>query len=175
MPIDTMQKSRDITKGDVLIFQGFDQKYKAILCTTTMKIGSPFLFEFAALTIDMEMKPDLDDIRSAHFFGKGNRYDDFFEYAEAEKRKMWKLHPEIHPYCLGSYGLLISRKDLMKARDHFDLIGNLNIVDHLDKHSGSGMNASDLDFLRDFFTDKYKTILPDRGLIAFRVEAIVRE
>jgi hypothetical protein len=170
-----MRQIKDINKGDVFAFQGLDERYKAILCTSTLKVRRPFLFEFTALTIDTLIKPSLEDIVATDFYGKGNRYDEYFEYSEAEKLKMWRVHPEIKPYCLGSYGLGISRRDFMKARDHFHFLGNLNVVDHLDKHSGSGMNASDWDFLKEFFTDKFKTVFQERGLNTYRVAAIIRD
>lgn len=117
----------------------------------------------------------MENIKSTNFYGKGNRYDEYFQNSETEKSKMWRVHPEIHPYCLGSYELLISRKDFMKDRYKFHFVGNLNIVDHLDKHSGSGMNASDWNFLSEFFTNKFRTVFSERGLNIFKVAAIIRD
>jgi hypothetical protein len=62
----------------------------------------------------------------------------------------------------------------MKFRDNFEFVGNVTIVDHLDKNGSGGMNASDWNLLRDFFNEKFKTVLPDRGQAAFKVKAVLK-
>ncbi|SFN99762.1 hypothetical protein SAMN05421741_11636 [Paenimyroides ummariense] len=47
------------------------------------------------------------------------------------------------------------------------LLRNLKIVDNLDK-----MNGSDLNLIKEFFSDKIHSILPDRGQKSFKLKAI---
>ncbi len=161
-------------KGDVLSFIGLDRRYKAILCTSTYVEKSPYYFTFAALTFDNAERPNIESIKKEEFYGVGNIKDGYFQYSEEERQKIWTVHPEIRPYSLGSYGLLIWRKDFVKFRDKVERIGNLDIVDNLDKNGRGSMNAGDWDFLRDFFTDKYKRILSERGQTTFKLSSIVR-
>jgi hypothetical protein len=168
-----MELIKDVNQGDVLTFKANDGKYKGILCTSTYKQRSPFCFEFAALTYDSFERPQLEDIRAVYFYGKGNIKDDYFKYSDVQREKIWEVHPEIKPYSLGSYGLLIARKDFMKFRNKMEYVGNLRIVDHLDKNGRGGMNASNWDLLADFFVDQYKSVLEERGQNTFKVEAIV--
>ena len=169
-----MQKIRDVNQGDILTFKAADGRYKALLCTSTYKEKSPRNFTFAALAYDSVEKPTLESICETDFFGIGNRKSDYFKYADNELDRMWTLHPEVKPYYLGSYGLIIWRKDFMKFRDNFEFIGNVKIADNLDKNGSSGMNASDWNFLQAFFNEKFKTILPERGQAVFKVKAILR-
>lgn len=170
-----MTAIKEIHKGDILTFKSLDNKYKAILCTSCYREKSPYSFTFAALTVDSEEKPKLDNILETNFYGVGNIKDDHFKYSETERTKFWAMHPEIKPYSLGSYGLIIWRKDFIKFRDKVELIDNINIVDNLDKNGRGGMNASDWNFLTDFFTDKYTRILEERGQRTFKVKSIVRD
>jgi hypothetical protein len=168
-----MHKIKDVNKGDILTFKAADNRYKVLLCTSTYKEKSPQNYTFAALTYDSIEKPTMESLRDSEFYGVGNRKDDYFKYTEVELEKMWRVHPDTKPYYVGSYGLIIWRKDFMKFRDNLELIGNLNIIDNLDKNGNGGMNASDWNFLREFFSERYKTALPDRGQKPFKVEAIV--
>ena len=88
---------------------------------------------------------------------------------------MWTIHPNIQPYFLGSYTLTIWRKDFMKFRDNMEYIGRLNIIDNLDKNGNGSVNASNLDFLKDFFNEKHKSLLKERGQELFRIIAIIRD
>jgi hypothetical protein len=167
-----MQKIKDIHQGDILTFKAADGNYKALLCTSTYKDESPQNFTFAALTYDSAEKPTIAGIYESGFFGTGNKKDEYYKYPDGELQNMWALHPEVKPYYLGSYGLVIWRKDFMKFRDNFEFIGNIKIVDHLDKNGNGSMNASDWNFLQDFFNQKFRTVLPDRGQTAYKVKAI---
>jgi hypothetical protein len=170
-----MTPIKELNKGDVLTFKGLDNLYKAILCTSCYKEKNPHNFIFAALTFDDEYKPSLDDIYKTDFYGIGNIKDDYFQYSPYERERIWKTHPEIKPYSLGSYGLIIWSKDFMKFRDKVELVGNIDIVDNLDKNGSGSLNASDWGFLTDFFTDKYKTILEERGQKTFKLQSIIRD
>jgi len=171
-----MTTIKEINKGDVFTFKGSDNRYKAILCTSCYTDKSPNNFIFAALTSDSEVRPKLDNILETSFYGVGNIKDDYFKYSEAERAKIWRIHPEIKPYSLGSCGLIIWRKDFMKFRDKMELIGNLDIVDNLDKNGSNGVNASDWNVLNELFTDSYKRILEEeRGQKTFKVKSIVRD
>ncbi len=171
-----MTAIKEVNKGDVLVFKTADNRYKAILCTCIYKEKSPHNFTFAALSIDNHEKPSIDDIRSANFYGIGNIKDTYSQYSTSEREKIWATHPEIKPYSLGSYSLIIWRKDFMKFSENIERIGNLNIVDNLDKNGKSGINASDWNVLVDFFTDNnHKKKLEERDQKPFKIQAIIRE
>lgn len=167
---------KEINQGDVLTFLGVDDRYKAILCTSAYKIKSPQIYHFAALTVDKLERPSIEDIRSSEFFGVGNSRDEHFAYSNKELQKIWTIHPEIKPSFLGSYALIVWRKDFMKIRANFEILGNLNIVSNLDKNGNGGLNASNWNVLRDFFTNSYRNKLEERGQNkTFKVEAIIRD
>ena len=169
-----MGKIKDINQGDVLTFIADDGKHKAIICTSVYKEKSPQNFTFAATTVDQEGLPSINDVTENGFYGIGNRIADYFKYSEEEINNMWNQHPEIEPYHLDSYGLVIWRKDFMKFRDNFNLIGNLKLVDNLDKNGNGSMNSSDWMFLKDFFNQKFKNVLLERGQKQFKVKAIIK-
>ncbi len=171
-----MNRISDIKKGDIITFKTTnDNKYKVLLCTSVFKDKSPQNFTFAALTYDSKEKPTTEKILESEFFGIGNTTNDHFKYSDQELQKMWTLHPEIKPYFLGSYGLVIWRKDFMTFRNNFELIDNFNIVEKKKKNGNGSMNSSDWNFIQDFFHEKYKTILIDRGQKTFKVKSIVRD
>ncbi|WP_215226684.1 hypothetical protein [Echinicola shivajiensis] len=170
-----MSKIKNINQGDVLTFIANDGKYKAIICTSVYKEKSPQNFTFATTTVDQADLPSIDEVIKHDFYGIGNIKAGFFKYSELEINNMWNQHPEIEPYHLGSYGLIIWRKDFMKFRDNFSLIGNLNIVDNLDKNGNGSMNLSDWTFLKDFFDQKFKGILLERGQNPFKMKAIIKK
>jgi hypothetical protein len=155
MPDDAMKNISDINQGDLLIFKAADEKYKALLCISTYKDRSPYHFQFAALTYDNVEKPTVENILENEFWGIGNRKNDYYRYSDTELNKIWTFHPEIKPCSLGAYGLTIWRKDFMKFRDNFEVIGNLKIIDNLDKTGNGGMNASAWNTINDFFINKY--------------------
>lgn len=169
-----MSKIKDISQGDVLTFIADDGKYKAIICTSVYKEKSPQNFTFAATTVDQTNSPTINEVINHDFYGIGNIKADYFKYSEEEVNNMWNQHPEIEPYHLGTYGLIIWRKDFMKFRDSFSLIGNLNLVDNLDKNGNGSMNSSDWTFLKDFFNQKFKSVLVERGQKQFNVKAIIK-
>lgn len=169
-----MSKIKDINQGDVLTFSADDGKYKALICTSVSKEKRPQYFTFTATTVDQERLPSINDVTENDFYGVGNIKADFFKYSEEEINNMWNQHPEIEPYHLGSYGLVIWQKDFMKFRDNFSLIGNLKLVDNLDKNGNGNMNSSDWVFLKDFFNQKFKNVLVERGQKQFKVKAIIK-
>lgn len=168
-----MQKIKDINQGDLLTFKTTDNKFKVLLCTSTYKVKSPQNFTFAALTYDSFDKPTIVDILDSEFLGIGNTKNDYFKYSDKELNKMWTIHPETKPYFLGSYGLIIWRKDFMKFRDNFEVLGNLKIVDNLDKNGNGSMNASGWSFLNQFFSNTYIATLINRGQKPFKLESIL--
>lgn len=170
-----MKKISDINQGDLLAFKANDGKYKVLLCTSTYKEKSPQNFTFAALTYDEIEKPTVEKILNSDFWGIGNTKNDYFKYSDSELNQMWNIHPETKPYLLGSYGLIIWRKDFMKFRENIEVIGNLKIADNLDKNGNGGMNASDWNYIKDFFTDKINSLLPDRGQKKFKLKAIIKD
>jgi hypothetical protein len=170
-----MSQIKDINQGDLLTFRATDNKYKVLICTGTYKVRSPHHFSFAALDYDSVEKPTIDKILESKFFGKGNGTGNYFKYSETQLEKMWENHPEIKPYCLGSYGLIVRRKDFMSFRNNFELIDTLKIVSNLDKNGDGGMNASSWSFLSEFFNENYKTVLLARGQKIFRLKSIIME
>ena len=170
-----MQKIKDVSKGDVLAFKASDNKYKLVICTSYYKDRSPFRFNVAALNYSSDKMPVLDDVLDCEFYGIGNRINEYFKYSQKELDKMWTIHPEIKPYSLGTYGLLIYRKDFIKFRDNFELICNLDIVDNLHINGNGGMNASALHVLDDLFVNKLPILENVRGQRRFRVQAIIRD
>jgi hypothetical protein len=169
-----MQKIKEIRQGDLLAFIAGDNRYKALLCTSTYIEKSPQYYTFAALAYDNTEKPTEDGLRESEFFGADNTKNDHFNYSDQELDNMWAIYPTIKPNILGSYGFTIWRKDFMKFRDHFEYIGNLSIVNNLDKNGKGSMNASDWSFLKEFFCERYKTVLPDKGQQKFLVKSILR-
>jgi hypothetical protein len=169
-----LSKIKDIRQGDVLTFIADDGKYKAIICTSVYKEKSPQNFTFAATTVEQANSPSIHEVINHDFYGIGNIKADYFKYSEEEINNMWNQHHEIAPYHLGTYGLIIWRKDFMKFRDSFSLIGNLNLVDNLDKNGNGSMNSSDWTFLKDFFNQKFKNVLVERGQKQFKMKAIIK-
>jgi hypothetical protein len=169
-----LEKIKNINKGDILTFKADDGKYKVIICTSVYMEKSPYHFTFAATTIDQVDLPSIDDVIEHDFYGIGNIKANFFIYSKEEIENMWSEHPEIEPYHLGSYGLIIWRKDFRKFKDNFNLIGNFNIVDNLDKNGNGSMNSSGWTFIKDFFNQKYKSVLPERSQRQFKIKAIIK-
>jgi len=169
-----MQISKDIQTGDLLTFQGKDKNYKALLCTSTYRFKSPFYFTFAVLTYDQLQKPSKNDLLECNFFGTTNTKDGYFKYSEKELEKMWFHHPEIKPYCLGSYGLLVWRKDFLEFHDNFERIDTINIITNLDKNGNGSINGSSWEFLTDFFNEKYRPFLYNRGQKPFSIKSILQ-
>lgn len=170
-----MQKIIDINQGDLLTFKAADNKYKVLLCTSTYKDKSPKYFIFALLTYNSLDKPTITNIVDCDFWGIGNRKDNHYKYSEIELNKMWSIHPETKSYFLGSYGLVIWRKDFMRFRDNFEIIGNLRIVDNLDKNGNGSINVSDWTFLNQFFSDNHISVLRNRGQKPYKLKSIFIE
>ncbi|MGC6431503.1 MAG: hypothetical protein ACON5F_10720 [Jejuia sp.] len=167
-----MQKIKDISIGDFLTFKASDGLYRVLFCLNVYKERSPHHFDFAATAIRQESKPSIQDIRSSDFFGKGNRKD--FRFDEEELIKMWEIHPEIKPYYLGTYGLLITRKAFMSFRERFELVCNLPILETLEQNGSGGLNASDMDLIDDLFVNRLDSFMESQGQTRFKTEAILR-
>ncbi|HRE56689.1 MAG TPA: hypothetical protein PLW09_02625 [Candidatus Kapabacteria bacterium] len=169
-----MQKIKDIQRGDVLSYKANDDKYKVLLCIRVDKERSPHCYWFAALTYDAAERPSIEDVCESNFYGTGNSRSESYAYSADELENMWSWHPEIKPYFLGAYSYLIWRKDFMSFRDKIELLGNLSIVEHLEKHSGRVTNASSWTFLSDDRIDRYKTNPFGQEQKTFKVKAILR-
>lgn len=168
-----MRKITKINQGDLLAFIADDNKFKVLLCTSIYKDSSPHNFTFAVLTYDSPNKPTIEDILNSDFLGIGSTKNDYYKYSKMELNKMWSIHPEIKPFFLGSYGFVIWRKDFMKFRDNFEIIGNLKIVNNLDKNCNGSMNASAWEFLRDFFSGDYISVLIKWGQKPFKLKSVL--
>lgn len=172
---EPMNHIREINKGDVLTFRASDNKFKLMLCTSVYKERSPFNYTFAALTYTSETTPTFENIINSEFYGIGHCSKQYCTYTNAEINKIWTIHPEIKPFFLGSYGLIIWRKDFLKFRNNFKLICNLNIVDNLDKNGSGATNSSTLAVLDAFFVTKLSILENERGQQRFKIKAILKE
>ncbi|WP_286896771.1 hypothetical protein [Sphingobacterium sp. UBA6317] len=63
----------------------------------------------------------------------------------------------------------------MKFRDNFEIIGTLNVIDHLDKNGNGSMNISNWELIKDFFANRINSVMPDRGQKTFKVGAIIKD
>jgi hypothetical protein len=167
------QKIKDINQGDCLTFKTSDNRYKVIFCIGANKEKSTQSFSFAATTFDKDFKPTVNDLSDTDFWGKGNRRD--FKYSERELERMWAYHPSNKPYFLGTYGILILRKEFMKWRENFELIGNLSIVDNLEQNGSGSFYPGDLDNLDKFFTEDLENVMDQSGQSKFKLKAIVKD
>ncbi|MFD0752289.1 hypothetical protein ACFQZS_19195 [Mucilaginibacter calamicampi] len=107
-----MIKIDAITSGDVITYLAADGKYKAFICTSIHNELSSAHYIFALTTYDDNVKPRLENITSSGFYGVINMRNEYFPYSESEVDVMWKMHPEIKPNILGSYGFIIWKKIL---------------------------------------------------------------
>ncbi len=167
-----MNKINDIEIGDFFSFKTSDGTYRVLFCTSFQKSRSPYFYNFTATTIKSNKKPTINDIRESYFYGKGNRST--LEFNNNELNKMWRLHPEIKPYYLGTYELLITRKDFMTFNDKFELIFNIPILEKLNMNGSGSMNASDLSFLDNFFVNRIETFMEDQNQKKYLIEAIIK-
>ena len=167
-----MNKIKDINIGDFLSFEASDGFYRVLFCSSVQKSRSPYFFNFSVTTINSESKPTIKDIRDSQYYGKGNRNGHKFEKNELEK--MWEFHPEIKPNYLGTYELLITRKDFMSFRDKFELITSLPILENLNQNGSGGMNASDLNVLDDLFVNRIESFMKNQNQEKYLTEAILK-
>ncbi|WP_299436860.1 hypothetical protein [uncultured Aquimarina sp.] len=167
-----MNKLKDINFGDFLSFKASDGFYRVLFCSSVQKSRSPYYFNFSATTIKAKEKPTINDIRNSKYYGKGNRNGYKFENNELEK--IWDLHPEIKPNYLGTYELLITRKNFMSFRDKFELISNLPILKNLNKNGNGGMNASELNILDNFFVNRIEKFMTEQNQEEYLTEAILK-
>jgi len=127
-----------------------------------------------ALNVESIEKLTISSILENDFFGIGNRVSSYFKYSEQELNKMWAIHPEIKPYSLGTYSHIKWQKDFMKFIENFEFIGSLEIVDNLDKNGDGFINVSSWEFLKNYFNEKFKTLLDQNGQKRYKVQAIVK-
>lgn len=167
-----MNQIKDINLGDFLSFKASDGFYRVLFCSSIQKSKSPYHFNFSVTTIKSKIKPNIKDIRSSHYYGKGNRNS--FKFDESALKKMWELHPEIKPYYLGTYELLITRKSFISFRDKFELIDNLPILENLMQNGSGGMNASDLDVLDNFLVNRVQDFMKEQSQKKYSTEAILK-
>lgn len=171
-----MEKIKNINQGDLLTFIASDGNYKVILCTNTYIEKSPHNFTFCALDYNLAEKPTIEIIKEISFFGVGNATkNNFYKHSDNELEKMWNFHPEIKPHLLGFYNFIIWKKDFIKFRDHFEFIGNLKIVNNIEKNGNGGLNASSWDYLRDFFNENFDKIMSERGQLTFKLKSIIKD
>jgi hypothetical protein len=167
-----MNKIKDINIGDFLSFESSDGFYSVLFCSSVQKSRSPYFFNFSVTTIKSKSKPTIKDIRDSHYYGKGNRNG--YKFKENELEKIWELHPEIKPNYLGTYELLITRKDFMSFRDKFELISSLPVLENLNQNGSGGMNASDLDVLDELFVKRIESFMKNQNQEKYLTEAILK-
>ncbi|SCW80341.1 hypothetical protein [Mucilaginibacter sp. NFR10] len=162
-----------MNQGDVFTFLAADNRYKVIICTSIYKARSPHYCIFAALTYDNEEIPVIEDAINSGFWGKAVYKGGNFKYPDSQIQCMWQYHPEIKPYYLGSYGLLIWRKDFLQFKDNMKFVGNLKIINDLDKNVNSSMNASSWLTLQRFFNSEISKVLTYRSQKVFEVRSVL--
>jgi len=167
-----MNKIKDVKIGDFLSFKTSDGFYRVLFCSSVQKSRSPYFFNFSATTIKSKTKPTINDIRSSHYYGKGSRNRQKFE--EDELKKMWGLHSEIKPNYLGTYELLITRKDFMSFKKDFEFISNIPILENLNLNGSGGMNASNINVLDDLFVNRIENFMKSQGQEKYLTEAIIK-
>jgi len=84
-------------------------------------------------------------------------------FKEEEIRQMWKFHPEINPYHLGSYAFNIERKDLIKFIDRLELLANFEIIDNLELNGNGSMNSSGWESLNFVLTNDFEMTINQRA------------
>tara|TARA_R110000868_G_C10586236_1_gene739127 strand:+ start:58 stop:567 length:510 start_codon:yes stop_codon:yes gene_type:complete len=168
-----MEKIKGIEQGDLLTFKTVDGNYRVIMCTETDK-KSPQNFSFIALTYNSSEIPNEIEIRKESFWGCGTSKANYYKYSLEEQERMWTLHPEIKPFLIGGYNLIIWRKDFLKFRDRILKIGNLDIVNNIDKNGNYGINVSSWESLNNFFSVQIEIIFKDIGQKTFKIESIIK-
>ena len=168
-----MIKAQSVAVGDILSYLAADGKYKAIICTSVRKETSPHLFEFALTTYDSVLKPTLENILSSEFYGVVSLRNEYFPYSESEVEEMWLIHPEIIPNIIGSYSLIIWKKDLKQFESSLEMVGNVSIVTNVDRNGNGSVNASSWDFLRKS-TPQLMENMSFRGQKIYQIKAIVK-
>ncbi|MCC9065637.1 hypothetical protein [Flavobacterium piscisymbiosum] len=172
----TTVKIKNIKQGDLFSFIADDGKYKALLCTGIYIDKSPNNFTFCALTYSSYEKPTIEITKESSFFGVGDATkNNIYKHSDEELEKMWIIHPEIKPYILGCYNFIIWRKDFMKFRDNFEFIGNLNVVNNIDKNGNGSVNASNWEGLKNLFNEKLYEIMSQRDQKIFKLKSIIKE
>ena len=169
------QVIKDLNQGDFLTFIASDGKYKVIFCTSTYRKKSPQYFFLGATSLSMDTKPTIQDIVNSEFFGIAKKKEGAFKYSESELEKMWALHPEIKPCFLGTYGILIQRKELKVFRENFEFVANLSIVSNIDKNGDGSFYPGNKTFMNNFFTNNLKNIMEQRGQKQYKLKAILKD
>lgn len=168
-----MKKLDKISIGDVLTFNLNNGFYRVFICTKREIERSPHYYIFSCLNYNSKRVPTVAEVLECDFFGAITRSTNYLPYSDAENEKIWSFYPNIRPNILGNYGILISRKDLMKFNDRIEKICNFKIIENLDLHGTGSMNASSWDYINEFFDEDYKKIFLERGQNLFKVKSIV--
>lgn len=169
-----MKKITQLHQGDFLTFKASDGNFKLLFCTSVYKESSPHNFTLAATNYNKGVKPTLESIYRASFYGVTSRTNSYFDYSESEQKRIWTNHPEIKPNILGSYGLTIWRKEFLNFRDNFEIIETCQILPNLDKNGNGSMNASDMTVLDNLFLKNIEQLMELRGQKLFRINAILK-
>lgn len=170
------QKSKipNIEVGDFFSFKASDENHRVIFCIGVYKERSPFFFTFAATTIRTKNKPSKEEIYQSGFYGIVNRKSLYFKTEQNINSGMWKdHHPEIKPFFVGTYGLLISRKELMRSREDFEFIVNLPIIENLQQAGNGSMNANGMESLDKLFVTNIDELMAKRRQKAVVISSIL--
>jgi hypothetical protein len=169
-----LNRIKEVNKGDFLAFKASDNRYKVIFCTSTNKDRSHHSYKFAATSYDSDLKPSIKDIIPSYFYGIGIRKNsDYKPYTDEQLERMWQFHPNIKPYCLYSYSILIFRKEFFKMRDSFLYLGNLSVAYNLDTNGSAVFYPGTIDFLDKFFTKNLQNEMADKGQRKFLIQSIL--
>lgn len=167
-------KIPNIEVGDFFSFKASDEYHRVIFCIGVYNERSPFFFTFAATTISTKNKPSKEEIYQSGFYGIVNRKNLYFKTEQNINSGMWKdHHPEIEPFFLGAYGLLISRKELMHSREDFEFIVNLPIIENLQQAGNGSINVNGLEYLDKLFVTNIDEFMAEKRQKAIVISSIL--
>lgn len=167
-------KIKNIEIGDFLSYRVEDNNYRVILCISTQITKSPFSFGFAVLTINQQKKPTKTDLLNSGFYGIVNRKKLYHKTKENSNSIMWKdHHPEINPFLIGAYTLLIWRKEFMRFREYFEFVVNIPIIKNLDLTGSGTMVATDKESLDKIFLSNIDEVMGERRQKAIVIPSIL--
>ena len=162
-------KDINIQVGDFFSFKTADETYRVIFCIESQIKKSPFYYLFAATTINTTYRPTTQDVKECGFYGIVNRKKFYLKTNKNAESIMWKDDfPELNPFIVGAFHLIISRKDFLKFEGDFEFIENLPIRENLHMTGNSGMNASSQESLNKLFLsdiDNYMGIQGQKSIV----------
>lgn len=75
---------------------------------------------------------------------------------------------------LGSFGVLIFRKDFMKMRERFELLSNKEIVKNLPLFGNASFHPGTIEYLDRFFGDNLESKMEDKDQKKYKLQALIK-